>query len=327
MSYYIFKSSIFLTILSSILAWPILASGEPQSIVVKIENGRTSIVLPTDIEQKNPSFLFDASRGLIATGPAARTISEGYARKVTKEQEYLAPERPLQIEYIDNNGFLLAGLTAFKAEDVAFSTARHVLQAGSLPQLNAAFYQKNLDLNNYDFYEFLLPSTNHALDFVLAVKKGSEAEIFNTKDNKLSLKSEGFASPQPTDIYFSYQFGTIENKVIEQFSYGRVHRTGSDYFYLDLNGTNFTSPRSSGSLVYIASPDNFIGWRIGGSITCVVPPTSTRGNQPIQGGIKVISVSALLNAQIRQIQVEKILAEPRVTDPSCPQIDPRDGGG
>lgn len=276
---------------------------------------------------------------IIMSGAAAHSYAAAQAESLRQTQA--PPDPPRQIPLRDGQGYLMGGFTEVLAGSGILVTARHVLQNQAPTTLSRSFNAMGVDPANYLFYEILSSKTGLSFDVVLAIPKGKEGQLLEDfhsgtlcpcdASSLMALQySAKFQKQVESDqSYFSYQFGTVGNKETTQSSQGKVARTSGipvERFYLELGGQNFTTLRSSGSLVYLDSAQS--AWKLGGVVECEIQAKVSRSGVAIPGGIQVIPFSILIDqGVVRQIPLQKILHEKRSQDPDCKPIDGRDGGG
>jgi hypothetical protein len=265
--------------------------------------------------------------------------AKGKASDVTRS--YLTTV-PLMLDLGDEHGNIVGGVTELLPNVDVFITARHVLQQRDPRVLRAYFGRYGKITDQFRFYGMSL--AGKPLDAVLMVPKGLESQIFEytmasspcQTGNGVSIRLKPFANIQrPVEAgfpYFACQFGTSQSHATAQVSVGKISRVGNDRLYLEVTEDNHTSPRSSGSIVFVRKSirtrpkDNL--WRVGGIVECLMPARKSESGATIPAEVRVISSSALLNADLKLETLESIAAETRPSDPNCVPIDSgRDGGG
>lgn len=332
---------------------PALASGE--AIVYRRSSGLfgsdESITVPSN-GSAAPSVWINS--GVFATGAAAQNLSRAIAAQAraeamlkqrlaeieleqSKPKSTTPPEpRVVEIKDPENRDKLIGGMTELISESGIYITARHVLQEQELSRLKADFAHRGLGLNDYRF--FVLKQSSRAMDVVLIVPKGKESQVLEFANPKrdcdgierpvfqLRVLPQIERSVALNDRFYSFQFGTTGQNATTQASQGLVQRIGGDRIYLGLGDGNYTSSRSSGSIVFTSKKSDS-EWKIGGIVECLIPPSVTSRGAPLPGAVQVISSSALLAAEIEPISIESLMREKVPRDADCIPIDGRDGGG
>lgn len=253
----------------------------------------------------------------------------------TDEERIEWPERPRFVALTDEASNILGALTELQPNTGVLVTALHVLAGLPTDLLKSALERNKLDLHQYRF--FLLRKDGKLLDVVFAVPQTRINEFFiQTESNKhrghaLQIRPSPIYAPYPSlrSKYISYQLGTVANSSVYQVSWGiiPVLAMNHDHFFLPLINENRTTSRSSGAPVFLPIHFGSADLGIGGFIECVAQPGLTKSRVPTSGGVRVISVEALLAADVHSITLSKLENLHPEVKKDCTPIDARYGGG
>ncbi len=139
-----------------------------------------------------------------------------------------------------------------------------------------------------------------------------------------SLDTLDFANVRINDFWYSFQTGSTTYDDTLQSSFGKVQRIHNDnfHFLLELEGQNFSSPASSGSLVWTRQ-DEGSPWALGGVISCQEHAASSHFQR---AGVRVVRLDALRASDFSELTESDIRKEiPNLAN--CTPIDRRMGGG
>lgn len=303
-------------------------------------SSQETIQVPTKNGQ-SPSVIVrkDGNTTFFAMGTAADAI-------VATNSPRPALPRNLQQIAVYSKGQLLGGFTAFPGPSgaEAYITARHLLQGLNYGELLDSFKKTDKDFSDFIFFQFHLEG--NPLDAVLAVKKTDLSKFlqFATCKPSEGCSCDGaptyeFVSNLPMhatiqlgEQYYSRQFGSVGSESVLQASTDQISRIGINAFFLAADGKNYSTIRSSGSLVQVASPERLRAgdkqaWQVGGVIECFVPEQTLSSGVKVPPAVRVLSSSALMNSTITLVLPEEIASEPRTVHKECIPIDLRGAGG
>jgi hypothetical protein len=304
----------------------------------------TEVHVPTQ-NGESPSVYYSDSRKEFGTGRSAENLSE--ARKIEAATQVMLaarkaqnnkPEAPKQIEIrTGENQRLVGGLTELIPGSKIYITARHVLQDHDLSRIQQALKKADIDLGEMRVLGFKRGDSN--LDAILLVPKGKESLVLefaipstdcgNPAGLTLKLRElpefEKYAKQDRR--YVSFQYGSTGTKATSQTSQGVVSRVGDGKLFLDLNGLNYTSGRSSGAVVFTQDGSPKAPWKVGGVVECIIPASKDFREAPVPGSVQVISTSELLSAEVYPVPIELLVEEKIPSDKECIPVDGRSGGG
>lgn len=245
----------------------------------------------------------------------------------TQKSRETAPPKTNQIE-IKNQNQVIGVLSEIYGKGGVFLANRHLFQNHTMDVLEKSFSDALLDIKAYQFLEFqnngqlldvlLIVPTNVYSKIKDSLTKGSD--IFNRLANIYSDRS---ATNMIGQSWASWQWGTKNNSAERQLSSGKIQRISDDQYRIYLDGTpteNYTSARSSSSFVWLLKPDDST-WLLAGIVECL---------SPSHAAARAISIPALWDSNLYEVDVEKISQEPRWTPQlpdDCEPIDGRRAGG
>jgi hypothetical protein len=322
---------------------------------IRYENGKGTIpIIPY-----TPSVIIDSDRKVIITGRAAeiavsgqpivlqrrqtrkktrnsgpkekrRSRTTGHSNQVSQQQSpstvSLDPVADEKILMIKRHRKIIAGMYPLAPGTYGFS--RHALRD------NPEFAEI---LADYNVFEFSRPDTGATLDVLLAVEKtqplgavlGRDNLGFVLKDRPEFAREirlgENFRSNN-----YSSQFINNRDEQTEELSEGRISSVEKT---LDPNEVPFldaflnfdTGHGSSGGVIFLPERS---GWRIGGVISCYVPPKALQATglltTPV---IKIVTIVAMKAAHLYKVDDLRpiVLEHPEVND-NCIKYDNRGGG-
>jgi len=276
--------------------------------------------------------------------------------------------RPGMVSIRDSSGFLIGGMSELFKGSGIYITSHHVIEGVSKSDWNASLAASGIDSQKQICYEFYHqgsgfpgdPTGLYPLDVIMSVPKNDTNLILQPAPEIQGLDCSGVENqelipyqlrPAPThsqgyshtaspgDKFTSFQYGSLGTKETSTVSSGFVFANTFDgkFFLPPFNpldqtqGTNRTTLRGSGSLVFLKSPED-TDWKVGGVIECQVPSRAGTGKKSslnVPGGTRVIPISLLFSFSTKVFRVSCSSAkttEPRVHDKDCVPVDGRGGG-
>jgi hypothetical protein len=309
-----------------------------------------------DLQERGECHGSFTASGLRAEVPATGIVSrfaegESEAFKKFLNFEELGPSvaahaaRPAPPRYVEvrtAGGLLVGGLTELFPSSGIFVTNQHVLGGLTPAEVASSFSAAHLSLDDNRCVRFRGNSAGE-LDFVLVVPKFTSFVALENSTAGRALRFSPEAAAQLTgvnlgDDYFTYHYGTAGDAATRAISSGQIGEVSLDgkFFLPPLlvdtgsGGENRTSPRASGSLVYVRSPGTK-AWKAGGVLECKVPPKPAGANGAqlgIAGETRAIALSSILDSEAvaERCDAPGVL-EARPASDDCVPINARGAGG
>ncbi len=272
-------------------------------------------------------FIYRESENTVTMGTA--TTDDAFEAPYFPFESQNDPKRLL---FFDGDDGLLGGTTQIDSKGLVFTTARHVL-AGQKEIVIRAEDSKEYKLS--DFYLFQAKTSPNApwLDVLFLIPK--QISYIPTSKDLISVIASSSSLPNPYSKWFSWQYGIFDQRITDGFSSGLlVEKFPSDsslYFWLDSGNSNYTSPGSSGSVVWQPLTSNSHSLLPIGVIQCMQhPAASERSKSSHFPKPRFLSLFYLVSKPLiwKIIDADVILHGPtQPKEANCPPIDGRQGGG
>ena len=238
-------------------------------------------------------------------------------------------KKPPKLPYLDvqvvapnRTGFLVSSASMLDVKRLIYITARHVLTGVTLDDSDDSRKMRN-GLTPFE----VLDKTGAPLDIILLIanktlKQANLVQLDRFSADKVLAQTLG--QVLGGNIWSSWQVGSVDQAAARQVSGGIVSAVEEKgpHFWLAPGFLNFSSPGSSGSLVW-ASPSEVkpLNWQAAGIVECREHIHSAKN------AVRVISLSAIASGTLIKSSFEKLSSEVFIKDPNCDPIGRRGGGG
>jgi hypothetical protein len=242
-------------------------------------------------------------------------------------------ENPKRLLFLDRDGGLLGGATQIDQKGLVFVTARHVL-AGQKELIIKTEHSQEYRINDFFLFQAKAKAKAPLLDVLFLILK-KQISYAPTGEDLISLIASTSRLPNQNSKWFSWQYGIFDERITDGVSSGLlVEKNPTDlspYFWLDSGESNYTSPGSSGSVVWQPLTSKSHSLLPIGVIQCMEhPAASERSKSSHLPKPRFLSLFYLVSEPLiwETIDAEALLQGPiHPTEANCTPIDGRQGGG
>jgi hypothetical protein len=243
------------------------------------------------------------------------------------------PERLLFMNASDQ---LIGGATQIDVKHNVFITARHVLAGHNRIKVYRDIGEtekilKLVSIDDFHIIQLREQSNPNWLDVLILVSKNEDEVPFGLMD----LIGEISRPPSTKYKWYSWPYSLFNEQITDGFSSGILFEkltTGAiPHFWLDASSTNYTSPGSSGTVVWQPTEPDSQSLRPVGVIQCMEHPSAQEqaasNHVPKPRFLSLFHLSrANLNVEI--VEASALLnGPPQPQKPNCIPINGRQGGG
>ena len=211
-----------------------------------------------------------------------------------------------------------------------FLGSRHSLQGVSKNTFEKAI-AANPKFAGRDFKVIGFRRGHQILDVLaLVLFENSESREYVIPNLKAFLENDNLKiRVQSQDEFYSYQLDSQKTESFKQNSRGPIFQVSlnQSHFILPATAENYTSPGSSGALVFARSKSPNPDWRVAGIVECGLNPHTDESQQTRFQAIRVLTLDALRHSEAYEVDVGSLTQEPQIKDPLCIPLEGRGGGG
>lgn len=303
-------------------------SQESQNYVFHQECGlfgcTTEVKSPSNINSIAIADSNSSKVKIIATGQAATNITQQKNSSIDEPQT--TPEKRKNIKIFTKHSFIGSFYELIPNSSIYIGN-RHLLQELKIEDLHNSFEYQNLSFNDFSAIEFYdYKNSLSKADVIIVAPKTLINSITKHKNlNEILSTQNKFKTFTFDELYrqswFSWQYGTINNQITEQYSQGKVSRISVDKKFVWLDGdSNNSSPRSSSSLVWVTNSYSK-SWNLLAIVECIDVDINKKLIP------RALLLSYIAEQEMNPISFNKLIEEPRLINNSCIQIDGRGAGG